>query len=82
MNAKLPKSSVLVEIPKCRMKASVTADRRIMFNLGWPHDETTLVFEHRKALRHFVRVANDILAAPSPDDHSTRDQSEIVSPPD
>lgn len=64
------------------MKASVTVDRRIMFNLGWPHDETTLVFEHRKELRHFVHVANHILAAPPPDDNPTRAQSEIVNPAD
>lgn len=81
MSGKRRKTSVLVEIPNCRMEASVTTDRQIMFNLGWPHDETTLVFMRRGALRRFVRLATDVLAAPSPDDDPNGDRSEIVSSP-
>jgi hypothetical protein len=72
----------MLEIPDCRMEASVTRDRGIVFNLGWPHDTTTLVFERRRALRRFVRLAADILAAPSPDNQAPGDRSEIVSAPD
>jgi hypothetical protein len=77
-----PQASVLLEIPDCRMEASTTRDREILFNLGWPHDTTTLVFKRRRALRRFIRLAGDILAAPSPDQDQTGERSEIVSTPE
>lgn len=81
MKRRQPQASVLLEIPDCRMEASITTDRQIHFHLGWPHDTTTLVFERRRALRRFVRLATDILAAPSPDTDPTG-RTEIVSAPD
>ena len=82
MSTKQPKTSVMLEIPDCRMEASVTRDRQIVFQLGWPHDVTTLVFERRRALRRFIRLATDILAAPSPDNQTSGDRTEIVSAPE
>jgi hypothetical protein len=77
-----PENLVCVEIPDCRMEASTTRDRTFLFQLGWPHDTTTLVFQRRRALRRFIRIANEILAAPSPD-HATADTSStIVSSPE
>jgi hypothetical protein len=78
---KQPRASVLLEIPDCRMEASVTSDRQIMFNLGWPHDTTTLIFQRRRALRRFIRVATDVLAGSIPPGASDVDP-EIVSAPD
>ncbi|MPZ80268.1 MAG: hypothetical protein GEV28_07670 [Actinophytocola sp.] len=72
----------MVEIPDCRMEASVTRDRAFVFNLGWPHDTTTFVFQRRRALRRFVRLASDILAAPSPNHDPTDASTEIISAPD
>jgi hypothetical protein len=77
---KQPQASVMLEIPDCRMEASVTRDREIIVQLGWPHDRTTLVFK-RRALRRLARLAADVLAAPSPDGQ-TGGHSEIVSTPD
>jgi hypothetical protein len=77
-----PKTSVLVEIPDCRMEASVTRDREVVFTLGWPHDVTTFAFKRRRALRRFVRLATDILAAPSPDQNPTGRGASIVSAPE
>jgi hypothetical protein len=77
-----PHASVLLEIPDCRMEASVSRDQEIHFNLGWPHDVTTLVFKRRRALRRFVRLAAEILAAPSPDNDPGGARSEIVSAPE
>jgi hypothetical protein len=77
-----PETSVMVEIPDCRMEASVTRDREFVFNLGWPHDTTTFVFKRRRALRRFVRLATDVLAAPSPDHRASGERVEIVSAPE
>ena len=82
MKQRQPQASVLLEIPDCRMEASVTRDREILVQLGWPHDTTTLVFKRRRALRRFVRLANEILAAPSADNDQTGTSAEIVSSPD
>jgi hypothetical protein len=82
MKQRMPQASVLLEIPDCRMEASVTRDRDIVFNLGWPHDTTTLVFKRRRALKRFVRLAAEILTAPSPDADSTSTMSEVVSSPE
>jgi hypothetical protein len=72
----------MVEIPDCRMEASVTRDREFVFNLGWPQDMTTFVFKRRRALRRFVRLATDILAAPSPDQDPSGEGVKVVSAPD
>jgi hypothetical protein len=64
------------------MEASVTRDQQFLFQLGWPHDTTTLVFQRRRALRRFARLANDILAAPSPDHDAAGTRSTIVSSPE
>lgn len=82
MKRRNPETSVLVEIPDCRVEASVTRDRQFMFQLGWPQDTTTLIFKRRRALRRFVRLATEILAAPSPDNDPTGTRAEIVSSPD
>lgn len=82
MKQRQPQASVLLEIPDCRMEASVTRDREIVVQLGWPHDTTTLVFKRRRALRRFVRLATEILAAPSPDSAPAGASTEIVSSPD
>lgn len=73
---------MLVEIPDCRMEASVTLDREFVFQLGWPQDTTTFVFKRRRALRRFVRLATEILAAPTPDHQRSGSRTEIVSSPD
>lgn len=62
-----PRSSVLVEIPDCPMKGSITMDREILFILGWPKEDAVLVFK-RPALERFVLLANELLAVPLPDD--------------
>ena len=61
-----PRSSVMVEIPDCRMHGSITMDREILFVLGWPKEDALLVFK-RPALDRFVRLANELLAVPLPD---------------
>jgi len=81
MKRRQPEASVLLEIPDCRMEAFVTKDREIEFALGWPPDTATMLFK-RRALRRFVRLATDILAAPSPDDDPTGARTEIVSTPE
>ena len=82
MKQRQPQASVLLEIPDCRMEASLTRDREIVFQLGWPHDTAVISFKRRRALRRFVRLATDILAAPSPDNDATGTRTEIVSAPD
>jgi hypothetical protein len=58
---KQPETSVMVEIPDCRVEASV--------------------FKRRRALRRFVRLRADILAAPSPDHDTSGERVKIVSAP-
>lgn len=79
MTQRQPQASVLLEIPDCRMEASVTHDREIMFQLGWPHDTAILVFKHDQALRRFVHLATDILSSPTPEPSAVG--TEIVSSP-
>jgi len=82
MSTKQPKTSVMLEIPDCRMEASVTLDQDVVFSLGWPHDRTTLIFKRRRALRRFIRLATAVLAAPSPDCRTSGEPPEFVSAPD
>lgn len=63
MNRMRPRSSVMVEIPDCPMKGSITMDREILFVFGWPKEDALLVFK-RPALERFVRLANELLAVP------------------
>jgi hypothetical protein len=81
-HSKQPQASIHLEIPDCRMEATVTSDGYIFINLGRHDDVTTLIFQRRRALRRLIRVAADILAAPGPDNTRRERVPEIVSSPD
>ena len=82
MTQSQPKASVLLEVPDCRMEASVTVDQNILIQLGWPRDAATLVFENRRALQRFVRLSTEIMDAPAPDSDPTGTNTAIISKPD
>jgi hypothetical protein len=80
MKQKKPQTYVMVEVPDCRMHGSATVEGQIVMTLGWPKDHTVLQFK-RRALRRFIRLAADLLAA-SPDDTARQSNSDHVSTPD
>lgn len=66
MKPNRPRNSVLIEIPNCAMQASTTTNNELLFILGWPKDYTMIQFK-RRALQRFIRLATDILTAPTHD---------------
>jgi hypothetical protein len=80
MKQRQPQTYVMVEVPDCRMHGAVTVEGQIVLTLGWPKDHTVLQFK-RRALRRFVRLASDLLAAGTPEG-STSGRTELTDSPD
>lgn len=81
MTTTQPTASVHLEIPDCRMEASLGVDRMITFELGWPRDTALLLFTCPEALQRFVNVATGILAASSSNTDPTNATTALVSAP-
>jgi hypothetical protein len=79
MKQKTPQTYVMVEVPDCRMHGSVTVEGQVIMTLGWPKDHTVLQFK-RRALRRFIRMAADLLAA-NPGETTRQSNSDFVSTP-
>ena len=64
-----PQVSVWLDVPEdCRMQGEFTGDRDIQIRFGEPSDGAHILFE-REALEQFVKLANELLAVPLPDDY-------------
>jgi hypothetical protein len=64
-----PQVSVWLDVPEgCRIQGEFTGDRDIHITFGKFGSQQNMLFE-RESLERFVKLANELLAVPLPDDH-------------
>lgn len=81
MTTNRPEASVWLDIPDdCRMTGEFTGDYDLHIVFGDLKDGVEMLFE-RPALERFVKLANELLAVPVPDDPRA-DLPKLTAPAD